>query len=128
MPLKSLGHTIEKQILRPLFRRVRKLTRISGAHDRIAALESRIERLESLFREQAGLHYLRLMGNVVYHIMGHTFFIEDGIEEYNVLDSNVAIKTIPSMNLLNTDQTPAGFWIVSGKNRILNNRAAASRR
>ncbi|RLS82284.1 MAG: hypothetical protein DWI04_05085 [Planctomycetota bacterium] len=61
MPLKSLGHTIEKQILRPLFRRVRKLTRISGAHDRIAALESRIERLESLFREQAGLHYLRLM-------------------------------------------------------------------
>ena len=75
-----------------------------------------------------GVHYLRLMGNVVYHIMGHTFFIEDGIEEYNVLDSNVAIKTIPSMNLLNTDQTPAGFWIVSGKNRILNNRAAASRR
>ena len=54
MPLKSLGHTIEKQILRPLLRRVRKLTRISGAHDRIAALES-------LFREQAGLHYLRLM-------------------------------------------------------------------
>ena len=46
MPLKSLGHTIEKQILRPLFRRVRKLTRISGAHDRIAALESRIERLQ----------------------------------------------------------------------------------
>jgi len=61
MALKALGHSIEKQILRPLFRRVRKLTRISGAHDRIAALESRIERLESLFREQAGLHYLRLM-------------------------------------------------------------------
>lgn len=61
MALQALGHSIEKQILRPLFRRVRKLTRISGAHDRIAALESRIERLESLFREQAGLHYLRLM-------------------------------------------------------------------
>ena len=61
MALQALGHSIEKQILRPLFRRVRKLTRISGAHDRIAALESRIERLESLFREQAGLHYLRLV-------------------------------------------------------------------
>ena len=61
MALKALGHSIEKQILRPLLRRVRKLTRISGAHDRIAALENRIERLESLFREQAGLHYLRLM-------------------------------------------------------------------
>jgi len=61
MALKALGHSIEKQILRPLLRRVRKLTRISGVHDRIAALESRIERLESLFREQAGLHYLRLV-------------------------------------------------------------------
>ena len=75
-----------------------------------------------------GIHFLRLEGNVVYHIMGHTFFIEDGVEEYNVLDNNLAIKTIPSMNLLNTDQTPAGFWIVSGKNRILNNHAVASRR
>ena len=61
MSLKSLGHTIEKQFLRPLFRRVRKWTRISGAHDRIAALESRIEKLEDLFREQAGLHDLRLI-------------------------------------------------------------------
>jgi hypothetical protein len=75
-----------------------------------------------------GVHYLRLIGNFAYHSMGHTFFIEDGVEEYNVLDGNLAIKTIPSMNLLNTDQTPACFWIVSGKNRIINNHAVASRR
>jgi len=61
MVLRTFGHLIEKQFLRPFFRRVKKLTRISGAHDRIAALESRIEKLEDLFREQAGLHYLRLI-------------------------------------------------------------------
>ena len=61
MLLRTFGHVIEKRLLRPFFRRVKKLTRISGAHDRIAALEGRIEKLEDLFREQAGLHYLRLI-------------------------------------------------------------------
>lgn len=60
MALKSFGHSIEKQFVRPLARRVKKLLRISSSADRIRALENRIERLESLFREQAGLHYLRL--------------------------------------------------------------------
>lgn len=61
MPLKQLAHSFEKHTLRPVFRRVKKWIRFSGAaHDRIAMLESRIDRLESLFREQAGLHYLRL--------------------------------------------------------------------
>jgi hypothetical protein len=60
--------------------------------------------------------------------MGHTFFIEDGVEEYNRVENNLAIKTISSMSLLNTDQTPACFWIVSGKNFILNNHAVASKR
>lgn len=60
MALKALGHSVEKHALRPLVRRIRKLLRLSSSSDRIATLESRIERLESLFREQAGLHYLRL--------------------------------------------------------------------
>lgn len=60
MALKSFGHAIEKQVMRPLFRRIKKLLRLSSSSNRIVALEERIERLESLFREQAGLHYLRL--------------------------------------------------------------------
>ena len=60
MALKSFGHSIEKQVVRPLARRVKKILRLSSSSDRIRALEDRVERLESLFREQAGLHYLRL--------------------------------------------------------------------
>jgi hypothetical protein len=60
MALKQLGRSFERETLRPLFRRIKKWLRITGAHDRISMLESRVDRLESLFREQAGLHYLRL--------------------------------------------------------------------
>jgi hypothetical protein len=60
MALKQLGRSFERDTLRPLFRRIKKWLRITGAHDRISMLESRVDRLESLFREQAGLHYLRL--------------------------------------------------------------------
>ena len=30
-----------------------------------------------------GVHYLRVTDNVAYHIMGHTYFMEDGIETKN---------------------------------------------
>ena len=75
-----------------------------------------------------GINYLRLQSNFAYKIMGHTFFIEDGVEEFNRLENNLVIKTIPSMSLLNTDQTPACFWIVTGANYIINNHGVASRR
>ncbi|KAJ1488958.1 hypothetical protein T484DRAFT_1781802, partial [Baffinella frigidus] len=48
------------------------------------------------------VNFLRVMHNLVYNIMGHSFFIEDGVEEYNRLEGNLAVKTLPSMNLLNT--------------------------
>jgi hypothetical protein len=30
-----------------------------------------------------GIHYLRVIENVAYHIAGHTYFMEDGIETKN---------------------------------------------
>lgn len=60
MSLKSLGRSLEKRGLRPFFHGVKRILRIAPSSARIAALEDRIERLEALFREQAGLHYLRL--------------------------------------------------------------------
>ena len=51
-----------------------------------------------------GVNYLTLENNVVYHVMGHAFFTEDGVEQYNFLNRNLGIKVLPSMNLLNTDQ------------------------
>jgi hypothetical protein len=47
-----------------------------------------------------GVNYLRIQHNFAYNVMGHTFFIEDGPEEFNRVEENLAIKTIPSMNLL----------------------------
>jgi len=60
MKIASLGRTLEKKALRPVVRRVKRFFRAAGDHDRITALERRVEQLECLFREQAGLQYLRL--------------------------------------------------------------------
>lgn len=60
MSFKSMGRVMEKRLLRPLFGRLKRWLRVPGTHDCIARMEQRIEQLESLFREQAGLHYLRL--------------------------------------------------------------------
>jgi hypothetical protein len=60
MALANLGRSFERRLLRPVFRRLKRVFHIDGPNDRIARLEQRLEELERLFREQAGLHYLRL--------------------------------------------------------------------
>lgn len=61
MSLRSYGRAFERTFLRPIFRRFRKPAPASPAVDaRVAELSARIDRLESLFREQAGLQYLRI--------------------------------------------------------------------
>jgi len=60
--------------------------------------------------------------------MGHTFFIEDAAETKCLLDGNLAIQTKRSFSLLNTDQTPASFWITNPDNQFRNNHAAGSDR
>ena len=59
-----------------------------------------------------GVHYLRLEHNFLFRIMGHAFFIEDGVEEENTIRGNLCVLTSSSNSLLNTDQTPACFWYV----------------
>ena len=58
--------------------------------------------------------------------MGHAFFIEDAIETKNVLLNNLAINANPSFSLLNTDTTPASFWITNPDNIFIGNHAAGS--
>ena len=58
--------------------------------------------------------------------MGHTYFIEDAVETKNLLEGNLAIMTLPSWSLLNTDQTPASFWITHPDNIFRGNHAAGS--
>ena len=75
-----------------------------------------------------GVHCLRVEKNVAYHTMGHTFFIEDAAETRNRLSYNLAVRAEPSNSLLNTDTTPASFWITHPNNYFTHNRAAGSLR
>eukprot|EP00007_Cunea_sp_BSH-02190019_P009900 CAMPEP_0174228976 /NCGR_PEP_ID=MMETSP0417-20130205/58_1 /TAXON_ID=242541 /ORGANISM="Mayorella sp, Strain BSH-02190019" /LENGTH=3668 /DNA_ID=CAMNT_0015306471 /DNA_START=321 /DNA_END=11327 /DNA_ORIENTATION=- len=73
-----------------------------------------------------GVRHLRVERNVVYDNMGHAYFIEDGAETDNVLDGNLGLVTRESFSLLNTDATPATFWITNPNNIFRNNAAAGS--
>ncbi|XP_063689847.1 fibrocystin-L-like isoform X2 [Bolinopsis microptera] len=73
-----------------------------------------------------GVNNLLVKDNVAFNNMGHAFFLEDGVEEDNVFDGNLAIFTQSSSSLLNVDVTPASFWIVNPRNTFINNVAAGS--
>ncbi len=75
-----------------------------------------------------GVHCLLVQRNVAYNTMGHTFFIEDAAETRNTLDGNLAIRSERSNSLLNTDTTPAAFWITHPNNYFTNNHAAGALR
>lgn len=60
--------------------------------------------------------------------MGHTVFIEDASERKNIIKDNLVINTLESWSLLNTDQTPASFWITHPDNQFIGNHAAGSNR
>ena len=60
--------------------------------------------------------------------MGHTVFIEDAAETKNYIAHNLVILTKASHSLLNTDSTPACFWITNPDNIFIGNHAAGSDR
>ena len=72
------------------------------------------------------VNYLKVQWNLVYDIMGHAFFFENAIEEHNLLENNIGIMIQKSWSLLNTDQTPATFWISHPNNIFRGNHAAGS--
>jgi len=75
-----------------------------------------------------GVHYLKVQHNVAYMTMGHTIFIEDGIETHNLIEENLVLNVKSSEALLNTDQTPACFWITNPNNIWRNNHCGGSDR
>ena len=62
--------------------------------------------------------------NVAYNVKGLSFFLEDGVEEYNTLQYNLAVFTRMSNSLLNPDINPASFWIVNPNNKFRHNSCA----
>ena len=75
-----------------------------------------------------GTSYLSLRENVVYEAMGHNFFIEDAAETKNYMYKNLVMKVLRSNSLLNTDQSPAGFWITHPDNNFIGNHVGGSDR
>ena len=75
-----------------------------------------------------GVHYLTIENNVMFNAMGHTIFIEDAAETKNRIINNLVVSTRPSNSLLNTDQTPACFWITHPDNVFRGNHCAGSMR
>ncbi|KAL4433088.1 hypothetical protein ABPG77_006515 [Micractinium sp. CCAP 211/92] len=85
---------------------------------------------------------LLLQNNVGFHIAGHCFYIEDGVEEHNTLDHNLAafvhVIGSPAAGVDQTGQTFAesatqpqpsdaaasGFYVTNPNNRLTNNAAS----
>ena len=68
-------------------------------------------------------HNLNVKRNVAYNVMGHQYFIEDGIESGNTYTENVGLIAHRAFSLLNADQTPACFWITNPNNNFIGNHA-----
>ena len=71
-----------------------------------------------------GVHFLYVAWNVGYQVKGHNFFIEDGIETNNVIEHNLAISSLASNNMMQTDISVASFWVTNPYNHLRFNRAA----
>ena len=73
-----------------------------------------------------GTHNLLLEWNVYYRTMGHTIFLEDGIEKNNVIQYNLVVHVSPSSSMLMSDMDPAGLWQARPTNFIRNNHFVGS--
>jgi len=73
-----------------------------------------------------GTDFLLVRDCVGYKSVGHGFFLEDGTEQYNVLDRNLAVQALQGKRLPNQVLTfdandGAGFWWANGRNTLTRN-------
>jgi hypothetical protein len=73
-----------------------------------------------------GTDCLLVRDNVGYQSVGHGFFLEDGTEQYNVFDRNLAVQSYHGKRLkgqvLGFDANEgAGFWWANGRNTFVRN-------
>ena len=72
------------------------------------------------------VQYLRIQNNFVYRTKGHAIFTEFALETKNTIEDNLVMDTRQSYSLLNTDMTPAAFFLSHPDNILRRNRAAGS--
>ncbi|MDB5322690.1 MAG: hypothetical protein JWN40_4321 [Phycisphaerales bacterium] len=73
-----------------------------------------------------GTDYLLVRDCVGYQSVGHGFFLEDGTEQYNIFDRNLAVQAYRGKRLkgqvLGFDNNEgAGFWWANGRNTLVRN-------
>ena len=85
---------------------------VSGSYVRGCAIHHTFNRAVTVH----GVTGLVVEHNVAYHVMGHAFFIEDGIETGNTIQYNLGVYVQTSSTLLTTDVTPATFWVTNPNN------------
>lgn len=76
-----------------------------------------------------GTNFLVIHDCVGYQSLGHGFFLEDGTEEYNVFDRNLAVQALharplPKQILPFDNNDGAGFWWANSRNAFTRNVAA----
>ena len=71
-----------------------------------------------------GVQYLTVKDNTYYECMGHTVFIEDAAETKNLIEHNLVVNTRASHSLLDTDTSPACYWLTHPDNILRDNHAA----
>ena len=72
------------------------------------------------------VYYLTVEYNVGYRVTGHNIFLEDGIEQFNVIQYNLMISSISVFNMLQSDISVASYWITNPLNTVRYNHAAGS--
>jgi len=93
-----------------------------GSYVRGCAIHNTFNRALTLH----GIHDIVVEHNVIFNVMGLAFFLEDAVEENNILRYNLGIMNKKSSSLLNVDSTPSVFWITNPNNIFYGNRVAGS--
>jgi len=73
-----------------------------------------------------GVSHFQVKHNFAYRIKGHSFFVEDGAESFNVIEENLVAVTLRCTACLKGDIKPASFWTSSPRQFFRHNRAAGS--
>lgn len=69
---------------------------------------------------------LRVQNNVCYKARGHNIFLEDGIEEGNLIEGNLVVSSRFASNMLQTDTSVASIWVTNPNNIVRYNHVAGS--
>jgi hypothetical protein len=80
-----------------------------------------------------GTDYMLVRDCVGYKSIGHGYFLEDGTEQYNVLDRNLAVqafagKPLPKQALPFDKNEGAGFWFANARNTFTRNVSCENQR